>query len=114
MSMIDKLPNVSPMIHTISNGDLIQGVESLPLRERSFLIFRLRGLTYAQIGKKFKVSGERARQIVHDATLKLLHPTKFTEINGKLQFKGTHSVWSRNLNMSFHRKYTLYGNNQWC
>ena len=78
---------------TISANDLTLGIESLPFRQRSFLTFRLRGLTYARIGEKFKVSRERARQIVHDATKKLLQETTFTEIDGKLQFRCPHSVW---------------------
>ena len=113
MFMIDKLPmcKSNSRIHTISDDDLMQGVESLPLRERSFLIFRLRGLTYAQIGKKFKVSRERARQIVYDATLKLLRPTRFTEIDGKLQFRSPHSTWVWNRNISSHRHYSIFPEN---
>lgn len=96
MLTIDKLPNVSPMIrflHTVSTNDLVWNVEFLPFRERSFLTFRLRGLTYTEIGKKFKVSAERARQIVRDATKKLLQEDRFTEIDGKLHFRGPHNVW---------------------
>ena len=96
MLTTDKLPNVSPIIshlHTVSTSDLIWGVEFLPFRERSFLTFRLRGLTYAKIGKKFNVSAERARQIVRDATKKLLQENSFTEIDGSLQFNGPHNVW---------------------
>jgi DNA-directed RNA polymerase sigma subunit (sigma70/sigma32) len=96
MFTIDKLPDVSPMIsraHTISSNDLFLALESLRFRERSFLTFRLRGLTYRQIGNKFKVSRERARQIVRDATLKLLSPTKFMEMDNRLQFKSPHDTW---------------------
>jgi hypothetical protein len=99
MLAIDKLPNVSPIIsrlHTVSTSDLIWGVEFLPFRERSFLTFRLRGLTYAEIGQKFEVSGERARQIVLDATKKLLHEDRFTEIDGILHFRGPHKIWRWN------------------
>ena len=96
MLTTDKLPNVDPIIsrlHTVSTNDLIWGVEFLPFRERSFLTFRLRGLTYAEIGKRFKVSAERARQIVRDATNRLLQENRFAEIDGALQFNGPHNVW---------------------
>jgi DNA-directed RNA polymerase sigma subunit (sigma70/sigma32) len=55
---------------------IIKNTEFLKSKEKSILIDRLKGKNLETIGKKFKLSGERIRQIEESSLLKFLKSIK--------------------------------------
>jgi len=57
---------------------ILNTVGALEDRERTLLeCYYRRGMTYAQIGRAFSLSGEQAGRIIKRAVLKLRHPSRW-------------------------------------